>query len=350
MLYGTENLHGGDVYAREIELDYSANINPYGTPQSVIDAAAEALTQIRNYPDPYCRALIRAIADYEQVPETYVLCGSGAAELIYAYCSAARPRCAVELAPTFSEYALGLETVGCRTERYLLKRENGFVLDGGFFAFLEETAPEAVFLCNPNNPTGRLIPREMLVRILDYCRDRGIRVLLDECFIDLSDRGESMVEDLAGYPGLLILKAFTKNYGMAGLRLGYCLSADAALLGRMSAATQPWNVSTPAQAAGVAAIGERAFVEKARRTIDTERAWLTERLISCGFEVCPSSTNFILFRGPEKLHAALLERKIAIRNCDNFHGLGPGWYRIAVRLREQNEKLMDAICDTIREG
>ena len=349
MLYRTENLHGGDVYAREIELDYSANINPYGTPQSVIDAAARALTRIRNYPDPYCRALVRAIADYEQVPEPYVLCGSGAAELIYAYCSAARPRCAAELAPTFSEYALGLETVGCRTERYYLRKENGFALDEGFFDFLEKTAPEAVFLCNPNNPTGRLIPRELLARLLEYCRERGIRMLLDECFIDLSEQGESMVDVLGDFPGLLILKAFTKNYGMAGLRLGYCLSADDKLLARMSAATQPWNVSTPAQAAGVAAIGEREFVAKARRTVDTERTWLTERLRGCSFEVCPSSTNFILFRGPEDLHTALLEKKIAIRNCDNFHGLGPGWYRIAVRLREQNEKLMDAICETIGE-
>ena len=158
-----------------------------------------------------------------------------------------------------------------------------------------------------------------------------------------------MVDVLGDFPGLLILKAFTKNYGMAGLRLGYCLSADDKLLARMSAATQPWNVSTPAQAAGVAAIGEREFVAKARRTVDTERTWLTERLRGCGFEVCPSSTNFILFRGPEDLHTALLEKKIAIRNCDNFHGLGPGWYRIAVRLREQNEKLMDAICETIGE-
>ena len=349
MLYRTENLHGGDIYTREIELDYSANINPYGTPQSVIDAAAHALTQIRNYPDPYCRALVRAIAEYEKVPESYVLCGSGAAELIYAYCGAVRPHCAVELAPTFSEYALGLETVNCRTERYLLRQENGFELDEGFFAFLEKTAPEALFLCNPNNPTGRLIPREMLLRLLQYCRDKGTRMMLDECFIDLSDQGESIVSMLGEFPGLLILKAFTKNYGMAGLRLGYCLSADDSLLRQMSAETQPWNVSSPAQAAGVAAIGERAFVEKARKTIDTERAWLTEQLRNCGFTVCPSSTNFILFRGPEDLHTRLLKKKIAIRNCDNFHGLGPGWYRIAVRLREQNEKLMDAIYETIGE-
>ena len=158
MLYQTENQHGGDVYGGGITLDFSANTNPLGTPPGVLEAVCRALPQLHRYPDPYCRRLVQAIAGHEQVPASYILCGNGAADLIYAYCTALRPRTAVELAPTFAEYGAGLAQVGCRVERYFLHQAQNFDLDERFLSFLEEKKPEAVFLCNPNNPTGRLIP------------------------------------------------------------------------------------------------------------------------------------------------------------------------------------------------
>ena len=132
MLYQTENPHGGDVYGEEILLDFSANTNPLGTPPGVLAAVEESLAQLHRYPDPYCRRLVRAIAEFEQVPENWILCGNGAAELIYAYCASIGAKQAVELAPTFSEYSLALEQAGCAVSRYTLTRERGFVLDEGF--------------------------------------------------------------------------------------------------------------------------------------------------------------------------------------------------------------------------
>ena len=117
MLYQTENQHGGDVYGGGITLDFSANTNPLGTPPSVLEAVCRALPQLHRYPDPYCRRLVQAIAGHEQVPASYILCGNGAADLIYTYCAALRPRTAVELAPTFVEYGAGLAQVGCHVER-----------------------------------------------------------------------------------------------------------------------------------------------------------------------------------------------------------------------------------------
>ena len=343
MLYQTDNQHGGDIYGGGITLDYSANTNPLGTPPGVLQAITRALPQLDRYPDPYCRRLVRAIAAFEQVPEHFILCGNGAADLIYAYCSAVNPRTAVELAPTFAEYSLGLERTGCRMERYILRAENDFDPDEGFPAFLEEKRPEAVFLCTPNNPTGRLIPPTLLKRVLRYCAEHGARLFLDECFLDLSDDGVSMKDCLHDWPQLLILKAFTKSYGMAGIRLGYCLCADGALLGEMAKSTQPWNVSSLAQAAGVAALKEQAFLQQTRALIRTERQWLMGELAALGFRVCPSKANFLLLHGPEDLHQALARRGIAIRRCGNYYGLDNGWYRIAVRQHEENEILVAAM-------
>ena len=158
-----------------------------------------------------------------------------------------------------------------------------------------------------------------------------------------------MKEDLARYPGLLILKAFTKSYGMAGLRLGYCLTADPALLTAMSRTVQPWNVSGPAQAAGVAALGEAAFLHRTRQIIREERRFLRRSLEEMGLRVCPSCANYLLFYSPLPLHQKLLEKGIQIRDCGNYHGLGPGWCRIAVKTHQENQVLVSALWEILEE-
>lgn len=349
MLYGITNPHGGDIYGGGVTLDFSANTNPFGTPEGVMEAVRAALPEMHRYPDPYCRSLVDAIANFENVDKNYILCGSGAAELIYAYCAAARPKTALELAPTFSEYALGLARVGCKVKHYYLTPDNDFTLDEHFLYHLEDTTPEAVFLCNPNNPTGALIERSLLKKILDFCKEAQIKLFIDECFLDLSDDGISMKTYLQDYPNLFLLKAFTKSYGMAGIRLGYCLCSDRELLKAMAQAVQPWNVSSLAQAAGIAALKESGFLQKTKDLIGVERPWLQRKLESLGFRVCPSSVNYLLFQGPTDLHRKLKEKGIAIRNCDNYPGLTHGWYRIAVRRHEENEKLISAIGEILGE-
>lgn len=350
MLYQTENRHGGDIYDGGIALDFSANVSPLGTPRSVTDAIERALPELYRYPDPYCRALMQAISEYEGVPKDFVLCGNGASELIYAYCGAVRPKRAMELAPTFSEYSLALRRTGCEVVRFALKQEENFDLRKDFLPFLARKKIDALFLCNPNNPTGRLIADDLLEEILRICREKNIALFVDECFLSLSDGGVDLTPSLSDFPQLFILKAFTKSFGMAGLRLGYGLSADEALLRKMSAAVPPWNVSALAQAAGVAALGDAEFLERNRAVIRAERPRLEERLRELGFWVCPSQANYILFRGEAGLADRLRERGAAIRDCANFEGLGPGWYRAAVRLREENDALLDAMRRAREDG
>ncbi len=343
MLYQSCNPHGGDIYAETVDLDFSANTNPYGTPEGVQKALRNALGTLHHYPDPYCRKLIQAISDFEQVPRDFILCGNGAAELIYSYCMAIHAKKALELAPTFSEYALGLSETGCNVVTWPLKQEHGFQLTEDFLSGLLETSPDVVFLCNPNNPTGRCADPELLKTILSVTKERHIRLFVDECFLDLTEGIQSLKPYLTEYPNLFLLKAFTKSYGMAGVRLGYGLCADPDLLQAMSQTVQPWNVSTLAQEAGIAALKEQDFLNQTKEVIRRERAYLTEGLSEMGFFVCPSSTNYLLFQGPLDLHKALKPYRIAIRDCSNYTGLSKGWYRIAVRLHNENTQLLAAI-------
>lgn len=341
MLYETQNPHGGDVYGAQIRLDFSSNVNPLGPPPSVISAMQRACAQVRQYPDPYCRALTRAIAAHEGVPERSILCGAGAAELIYAYCDALRPKKIAELAPTFSEYSAAAAHFGASVARFSLHAPN-FAPDETLFSFLESEKPDALFLCTPNNPTGKTIPRALLEAVLQQCKKQHTHVLLDECFLDFTDE-KSAQDLLPQFENLLILKAFTKNFALAGARVGYCLTENHALLREMSQSCQPWNVCLPAQAAGVAALLEWSWVSRARDLTRRERAYLSQELPALGFSVCPSEANYLLLRAPVGLDAALLRRGIAIRSCENYPGLGPGWYRIAVRLHEENEALLETM-------
>ena len=167
----------------------------------------------------------------------------------------------------------------------------------------------------------------------------------DECFLDLSDQGRqlSLKEKLKEQPGLFILKAFTKSYGMAGLRLGYCLSADRELLTAMGRCVQPWNVSLPAQWAGVAALGEKDFLNRTRAVIQEQRGWLQEQLESLGLYVCPAQANYLLLYHDKPLYELLLQQGILVRDCSNYHGLCQGWIRVAVRRAGENHILVEAI-------
>lgn len=346
--------HGGDVLTAQARyggpvLDCSANLNPLGMPPQVGEAAACAAAQASPYPDPLCRALRAAIAAHDGVASGQVLCGGGAAELIFRLAYALRPRRALVTAPTFSEYEGALGQVGCAVTRHLLRRERNFDVDEGI---LEAIGPdtELVFLCTPNNPTGRLIGRDLLLRVAEKCRGLGAVLAVDECFLPLACGGPGLAPWLVEYPNLLLLRAFTKSYAMAGLRLGYTLSADTALLERLSLSGPPWSVSTPAQAAGLAALTQCPdWPSQARAFLERERPALAEGLSALGLDVVPGQANYLLFRaaGMADLKESMLTQGVLIRSCANYHGLGEDWYRVCVGPAEQNRRLLAALREVL---
>ena len=344
-------IHGGDVYSARQKsggepLDFSANINPLGMPPGVVAAAAASLQSCVHYPDPLCRELRAAIAEREHVPVETVVCGNGAADLIFRLAMALRPKKALLPAPTFAEYEQALSSVGCGVSHVLLREETGFALEEDF---LQALTPEIdlAFFCNPNNPTGRTAPRELLQKLLARCLELGIVVVMDECFNDFLEEPErhTLRGMLQGAPNLVLIKAFTKSYAMPGLRLGYCLCGSAALAEQLFACAQPWGVSIPAQAAGIAALRETTYLERMRRLIETERVWLSAQLRSLGCKVYPAEANYILFRTETEtpLREQMQEQGVLIRSCGNYRGLDGRYYRVAVRSHEENERLISAL-------
>ena len=338
-----EQIHGGDVYRHPGVLDFSSNMNPLGTPPAVIEAAAKSLEKIAHYPDIQCTALTEALADYEQVPPEQIICGNGAADLIFSLVLTVRPKKALVQAPTFAEYAQALETVGCAVKYYDSSRRD-FRINRDYLEMLEER-PDIVFLCNPNNPTGFLIESEILEEIAEECKRRDILLVVDECFQDFipDEERHTLKSRLSGNGRLFLLKAFTKRYAMAGLRLGYGLCSDSGLLEKMGRVTQPWNVSIPAQAAGVAALKECAYVREGRRIVAEELPRMKREMAAAGLRVYDSRANYIFFRGPEDLKERCLKHGVLIRSCSNYPGLDNRYFRVAVRRREENDVLLRAL-------
>ena len=333
--------HGGNIYKTGYELDFSANINPLGIPQRVLEAALEGVRRSIAYPDPDQTALRREIARRDGVDIRQVICGNGAAELIFLLCDAKKPAKALLLSPGFAEYEAALCKAGSEIVYYPCREEDAFAVKEDYLDCLTDDL-DMLFLCVPNNPTGHMISRELLEKILAVCDRKDILMVVDECFIGLTDEGDalSMAGDLERSANLFILRAFTKLYGMAGLRLGYGLCADERLLERMRGACQPWNVSIPAQMAGTAALRELDFEERSRALIGKQRAFLVEGLKRLGLTVYPPGANFIFFRGPLDLGEKCAGKGILIRDCSNYRGLEKGYWRIAVRTREENRRLL----------
>ena len=342
--------HGGDIYAFSAPmLDFSANMNPLGAPEAVRRAAAEAAAAADRYPDPLCRELTAAIAVKDGVSPENVLCGGGAADLIYRFALALSPRRALVTAPAFSEYARALKLVNCAVMTHKLRPEEDFDLTGGVLEAIGGGL-DALFLCNPNNPTGRLISPALLEQIAGKCREKGVILALDECFLPLSDgwAGE-MGRKLKTYPNLLIFRAFTKTYAVPGLRLGYCLSENAPLLEKMARSGPPWAVSAPAQAAGIAALALPDWPARARAYLKPERERLLAAFSALGLKVCPGTANYLLFQAPgvTDLREKLAERGVLIRSCADYGGLGGDWYRIAVKRTEENEILLKTLREVL---
>lgn len=350
-------IHGGDVYSarqkmKQEPLDFSANINPMGMPPGAVRAAADALQQCTQYPDPLCRELRAALAAYEGIPAEQIVCGNGAADLIFRIVAATHPQRALLLEPTFAEYEQALRSMDCSIAYFPLQESEGFVLPE---AFLQQLTPEInlLFLCNPNNPTGRTVPPALLREIWKRCEEAGILLVVDECFNEFLEHPERNTLKGVLKPGTnaVILKAFTKSFAMPGLRLGYGLCGNKSLAERIFFCGQPWGVSIPAQAAGVAALQEQGYLERMRRLIQTERRWLSENLARLGLCVFPSEANYILFRTETEipLRERMEQRGVLIRACGNYRGLDDRYYRIAVRGHGENERLIAALKCALEE-
>ncbi len=321
--------HGGDIYAFEREiLDFSASINPLGAPESVIKAARESLENTDRYPDDKCRALRCSLAKKHGVSVDNIICGNGAEELIYAVMQALRPKSVLVLMPTFSEYERAARAVGADIIKYTLDEKNGFSVTEDILGFVGQA--DMTVICDPNNPTGKTVDADLLERII---QNSNI-TLVDRSFADFGERQGTALCPLS-------LFSFTKMYAIPALRLGYAVCEDKKIIEKINAAKPRWSVSVPAQAAGLAALNETEYVKKSIEYINAEKRFLYRAFDEMGIEYFKSDVNFILFKSERPLYSLLLEKCILIRDCTSF-GLN-GFYRVAVRTHEENERLVKAL-------
>ena len=336
-----KQIHGGDIYKYPGVLDFSVNVNPLGMPESVARAAKEAAALCARYPDMHKGELIGALSEYENVPEEYIIAGNGAAELIYAFAFALKADKALIAVPCFSEYERALLAAGSRVVKY---RMPGLEVKEDILEYLTEDT-NAVLLCSPNNPTGNVIEKELLIKIANICKSRRIFLMLDECFLAFADDEER--SSLKGYikenDWIFILDSFTKKYAMPGLRLGYGLCSDMLLTEKMEACLQPWNISLAAQAAGIAALKEEEYLNSARALIKEQKKYMKAEMEKAGLKVFGSKANFIFFKGPEGLCEACLKEGILIRDCSGYEGLENGFYRAAVLKEPENRLFLDTL-------
>lgn len=342
--------HGGDIYRNKIIIDFSINTNPLGIPDEVKNALHGAVETAAAYPDIMAEELKRAVGGMLKLPEEYLLFGNGASELFLAVVHGIKPGKTVIPIPSFYgyEYAAGVregEIVYYEMARALepeSEKEKAFCLREDFLETLTEDV-DLLFLANPNNPTGVMLDRDYLENLLVYCRRREIVVVLDECFIEFCGEGNSMVDALKRFENLVLVRAFTKIFSIPGVRLGYLCSSNRPLLKKIERQLPEWNVSAFAQAAGCACAMQGDFTAQTAAYIKGERRFLEEGLRGLGLKVFCGEANFILVYSEVPLYEELLKKGILIRDCENFRGLSKGFYRIAVRGREENEVLLKAI-------
>ena len=349
-------MHGGDIYRNKIQLDFSVSINPLGMSESIRRVVSENMQVLEQYPDQKCEKLKLALADKLKISASQILFGNGASELIPAVLRALKVRRALMFAPCFVGYKRAFLSLIEAAESpvefsfFNLSWQTQFKLNDKLLEeldnCLELKRPDIFIVTNPNNPDGSVKPLPQMEVLAKLCRKHGTKLLIDECFMELSDNAktDTFVPLLAEYPEVMVLRAFTKTFAVPGLRLGYLLSADERLLEKVEMQLAEWNVSSIAQCAGLAALQDEAYLERARNLIKQERLFLCDELKKLGFKVFGSSGNFLLFYSEEtRLKEKLIEKGILIRDCSDYEGLKKGFYRISIKKHAENQKLIECI-------
>ncbi len=351
-----EYRHGGDIYrasrkkvvAPEKIIDFSASVNPRALSEIATSAISDAIKVIGAYPDPDNTDLIETLADFHGLKKENILPGNGSTELIYLIAQTLKPKNALIVEPAFSEYRRALEINGCSVSSFNLSGR--FAIDTE--ALLKKTLSnnfDLLYLANPANPTGVLTNKREICRLAQELEKSGTRLVIDEAFIDFAEE-VSVKREVAGLRNSIVLRSMTKFYSMAGLRLGFIIAHEE-FIQRVAAIQPPWSVNSLASVAAVEAITDAAFRKETLEWLRAEQAIVIEELNEIeGLKVYPSAANFLMIKiiAPGVTASSLQEKLLAeegllIRNLDNFEGLDRSYFRIAIRTRDENKLLTEAL-------
>lgn len=348
--------HGGNMnqlasdfgFRPEDCLDFSANINPLGLSEKVKSKIIETLDSLVHYPDVTYSQSKAALAEYHSCPTQQILLSNGAVEIFYELARYVKPKKILLLSPTFMEYEKAFKQVGSEIICHVLEGPHYSWTFESILPNLEKlSSGDLVLICNPNNPTGTLVPTATLLLVAEFLRQKGAYLVLDEAFMDfvLDNDAYSMVAHLKDYQNVIVVRSLTKFYAIPGLRLGYALSSNIDLIAAIDEMRPPWTINALADALVPVILKDSEYHHATEEWLKSEQEFLYKELTALpDLQVLPPTVNYIFFEyeGNESLRELLIQEKIFIRSCHNYHHLNDRHYRVAIRSREENCRLIEA--------
>lgn len=332
-------------------LDFSASINPLGPPASAITAIQASLSALPHYPDPNYQALRQALSHAHNLSPDWILPGNGSAELLtWAGRELAELNATYLITPAFGDYFRSLQAFGAKIIRSPLPLENqepraSFSPISSLPLFASPHLSSGLLLNNPHNPTGMLFAIETIQPLLE----QFALVVVDEAFMDflLPEQQQSLIDQVANYPNLVILRSLTKFYSLPGLRLGYAI-AHPDRLQRWQQWRDPWSVNVLAEAAAIAVLQDIPFQQQTWDWLTESRTQLFRGLsVLPDLYPLPSIANYLLVACQQSVKLLQLEllqhHHILIRDCNSFPELGDRYFRVAVRTPAENQRLLNAL-------
>ena len=378
------DFHGGNIYKvfrekniKEI-LDYSSNINPYGIPESLKKRITENLEVLERYPDPDYVELREKLANLNNVNLSDIILGNGATEIIFLFMKVINPKKILIVSPTFGEYERAVKateipgdtvSLSCSNgdnknvenkkieiEYFELKESDDFKLNIGNLKNELENKYDLLIICNPNNPTGKFLKLAQTEEILKECNKYDTKLFIDEAFIEFLADGmkESIINTEENKKNLFVTRAFTKFFAIPGLRLGYGMYFGKELEKKISEKKEPWSVNNIAEMAGLTVLDDMEYIEKTLKWIAAEKKYMYEKLNEIsGIKVYETEVNFITGKIDEKLFSEglnvkilrekMLEQGILIRDASNFKFLDERFFRLAIKDRASNERVIEVM-------
>ncbi|WKA50334.1 threonine-phosphate decarboxylase CobD [Planococcus liqunii] len=334
-------------------LDFSENVHPFGPPAFIKESWQSMQHLITSYPDPDGEPFRSAAAHYHEVEPDRVIAGNGAAEIFTWLARRYRGKCVVLIEPAFSEYRKTLEAEGAEIKAIQLTAANGWRLE---IEQVAQAAKEsaAVYICNPHNPTGRLLQRSELLKIAEMCSKAGCELVLDEAFIDFVGEEFSLIPLQKNLEHVIIVRSMTKMYAVPGLRLGYALGKPE-MLDELKQGAAHWNVNAISAHIGAGCLKEQAYREQVVKEAIEEQNKMVCFLTGNGCETTDSSANFLAFRLPhgkdaDRFFEELLAKGIVLRHTKSFRGMDGQWFRIGMKSAGQMEELRGAITQWLQDN
>lgn len=366
------DFHGGNIYKifreKNIDkiLDYSSNINPYGLPENLKKEIFEKLFVLERYPDPDYIELREKIAEKNNLNIENIIVGNGATEIIFLFMKILSPKKVLIVSPTFGEYERAIKASTLANDNleinyFELKEAENFVLNIKNLETELENNYDLLILCNPNNPTGQFLKLKKLEEILKICEQKNTKLFVDEAFVEFVEdwENESIINSKENKENLFVIRAFTKFFAIPGLRLGYGICFNKNLLKKMLEKKEPWSVNNIADLAGQTVLDDENYIQKTKEWIKDQKKYMYENLNKIkGLRAYKTEVNFILLKiednllekglDVKNLRKKMLEKGILIRDASNFIYLDKHYFRLAIKDKLNNEKVIETLTSILK--